>query len=413
MRPRKRQLCREAERKATDLRREGSRAGERRFVLVDHARAAAKLAKLSELASERAPETIERVLAAAKEELGMEVAFVSEFAGQRLIFRNLVGDAQSFGWREGEGIPLADTFCRLLMEGRLPNVIPDTKTDERVKFLDATGEAGIGSYVGVPIRFSDGRLYGTLCSLSHSPEPSLKERDAQFMRVLARLVAEQLERERRLLREATARTRAHERRRISRELHDRVAHTMGVVYQSLQLYEVYRERDPVKAAEKMEIAKRMAKKAMEKTRDLSQALRATEGGEELEAALSELLRDAVPPGMSRELSVVGDEAPVSVGVREQLFLVLREAVRNTVSHSGASKVTVAVSIDQERIAGVVEDDGLGFDRKTPEPAECGGLAYMAERASLLGGTCSVDSAPGKGTRVEASFPLDGAERPTR
>jgi signal transduction histidine kinase len=58
--------------------------------------------------------------------------------------------------------------------------------------------------------------------------------------------------------------------------------------------------------------------------------------------------------------------------------------------------------------GVVEDDGRGFDRKAPERAEAGGLAYMAERASLLGGTCSIESAPGEGTRVETSFPLDGA-----
>ena len=64
-----------------------------------------------------------------------------------------------------------------------------------MKGLDLTDEANIGSYVGVPLRFSDGRLYGTLCTYSHSPNPSLKARDLQFMRVLARMVAEQLERE--------------------------------------------------------------------------------------------------------------------------------------------------------------------------------------------------------------------------
>jgi signal transduction histidine kinase len=292
-------------------------------------------------------------------------------------------------------------------------VIPDAKSDGRVRFLDVTGEAGIGSYVGVPIRFSDGHLYGTLCALSHSPDPSLKERDAQFVRVLARLVAEQLEREGRLLREARSRTRAHERRTIGRELHDRVSHALAVIHQSLQLYEAFSERDPEAAAQKIELAKRMTKEAIEETRDLSLALRADEGGKELKAALSELLRDIVPPGMNRELSVVGDEAPVSAGVREQLFLVLREAVRNAVSHSGAGKVTVAVRVDRERIAGVVEDDGRGFDRKTTDPAESGGLASMSERTRLFGGACSVESAPGEGTRVEASFPLNGARLPTR
>ena len=166
------------------------------------ARAAAKLAKLSKLASERTPEAVGRALAAAMEELGMEVAFVSEFAEQRMVFRKLAGDAKSFGWQEGESVPLDDTFCQLLIEGRLPSLIPDANADERVKHLDVTGKAGIGSYVGVPIKFSDGHIYGTLCALSHSPDPSLKERDVQFVRVLAQLVAEQLEREQRLFHQA-------------------------------------------------------------------------------------------------------------------------------------------------------------------------------------------------------------------
>jgi len=388
-------------------------------VVDDHAKAASQLSTLSAVASEitsertseRIPETIEWVLEVAREELGMEVAFVSEFTQQRMVFRKLAGEAESFGWKEDESVPVDDTFCRLLLEGYIPNVIPDAKADGRVNFLNVTGKADIGSYVGAPVRFSDGTLYGTFCVLSHSPEPSLAERDAQFIRVLARLVAEQIERERYLLRMATTRTRAHERRRIGRELHDRVAHTMGVVHQSLLLYEAYRQQDPQKAAEKLDLAKRMTSEAMKDTRDLSQALSLSEHEEEeleMEAALSELLRDIIPPEMEEKLIVMGDENTVSDEVREQLFLVLREAVRNTVSHSGASKVSVGVRTDEERIVGVVEDDGRGFDRKSSKRAEAGGLAYMAERASLLGGTCSIESAPGEGTRVETSFPLDGA-----
>jgi len=395
---------------------------ERRLVVVDdHAKAASQLTTLSEVASEiiseraseRIPETIEWVLEAAREELGMEVAFVSEFTEQRMVFRKLAGEAESFGWKEDESVPVDDTFCRLLLEGHIPNVIPNAKADGRVNFLNVTGKADIGSYVGAPVRFSDGTLYGTFCVLSHSPEPSLVGRDAQFVRVLARLVAEQIERESHLVYKARTRTRAHERRRIGRELHDRVAHTMGVVHQSLVLYEAYRRQDPEKAEEKLQLAKRMTIEVMRDTRDLSQTLSLSEHEEEereleLEAALSELLRDFVPSEMEGKLSVVGEEGAVSAEVREQLFLVLREAVRNTVSHSGASKVSVELRTDEERIVGVVEDDGRGFGRKSSEQSEAGGLAYMAERASLMGGTCSIESAPGEGTRVETSFPLDGS-----
>ena len=98
--------------------------------------------------------------------------------------------------------------------------------------------------------------------------------------------------------------------------------------------------------------------------DLSQALRASEGPGEalaLGEALSELLSEFVTQGMTHGLSVEGDEDAVSAEVREQLFLVLREAVRNAVSHSGAGRVSVEVRTDGERIVGVVEDDGRGFD----------------------------------------------------
>ncbi len=106
----------------------------------EHAGDTEKLARLSEVASgvasERTPETLGRALAAVKEELGMDVAFVSRFDRRRMVFRRLVGDGGSFGWREGGSVPLDDTFCRLLTEGRLPPVVPDAGADGRVSGLD-------------------------------------------------------------------------------------------------------------------------------------------------------------------------------------------------------------------------------------------------------------------------------------
>lgn len=151
---------------------------------------------LAEIASHHpSSDTIERVLVVIREMLNMDVSFISEFAGEQMLFRKLSGDADSFGWREGDGVPLAHTFCKQVTDNSLRNVIPDAQDDESAKSLDIADKASIGSYVGVPLRFSDGRLYGTLCGLSHSPDPSLQERDADFLRVLARLVADQLERE--------------------------------------------------------------------------------------------------------------------------------------------------------------------------------------------------------------------------
>ena len=153
------------------------------------------LTKLSALANKRSPDLLDRVLSTARQHLGMEVAFVSEYAEGKTVFRSLEGDAESFKFREGVGTPLEASFCRRVIEGRIPSVVADAEEDEEVRDLGVRHAADIGSYVGVPLQFSDGRLYGTICCMSHSADPSLRQRDAQFMNVLARFVAEHIERE--------------------------------------------------------------------------------------------------------------------------------------------------------------------------------------------------------------------------
>lgn len=159
----------------------------------NHARG--ELSDLSRLASDRSSDLVGRILSTASEQLGMEVAFVSELVKGQVVFRSLGGDAESFGFTEGVGTALEASFCRRVIQGRIPNVVPDVEEDEEVKNLGITREARVGSYVGVPLQLSDGRLFGTLCCMSHSPDPSLRERDAEFMNVLARLITDHLERE--------------------------------------------------------------------------------------------------------------------------------------------------------------------------------------------------------------------------
>ena len=92
-------------------------------------------------------------------------------------------------------------------------------------------------------------------------------------------------------------------------------------------------------------------------------------------------------------------------VRDQVFLVLREAVRNAVFHSGCGSLSVGLDIAPESIVGSVEDDGRGFD---PADGDRGvGLRSMRERAALLDGALRLDCKPGRGTRVEVSVPLAG------
>ena len=137
--------------------------------------------------------TVERALAIVREHLEMDVAYLAEFTDGQEVYRALEGDAESFGLQEGEGIPLEGTYCKRVAEGRLPNVIPDTKADPRVSNLPCTTEAGIGAYVGIPLVLSDGTVFGSFCCMSHQPDRSLSHRDINLMRVVVSLVCDHIE----------------------------------------------------------------------------------------------------------------------------------------------------------------------------------------------------------------------------
>ena len=140
------------------------------------------------------PESLEDMLRDVREALRMDVAFVSKFDRDRLVFRKLEGDAGSFGWQEGESFPIDESYCKRVLDGRIPWVVPDAKREEATRDLRVTSEADMGCYCAVPLVLSDGRLYGTLCCVSHEPDPWLREKDMAIMGRTARWLVEQLER---------------------------------------------------------------------------------------------------------------------------------------------------------------------------------------------------------------------------
>jgi signal transduction histidine kinase len=220
-----------------------------------------------------------------------------------------------------------------------------------------------------------------------------------------REVQETKERFDRLL-EASVHAEAAERDRISRELHDRVAHSMGAAHQSLQLYEALAEKDPERAHGKLHTAKEMTKLALEQTRNLSMELRRSETENGLVPALQDLLEVAVPDDISANLSTSGAESLLSDHQRGQLYVILREAVRNAVRHSGCRHLTVGVNITREKVSGYVEDDGRGFGDNGDGEGGLG-LRSIEERAALLNGMARVYSSPQGGAGVRVLLPLRG------
>ncbi|MBA3263250.1 MAG: HD domain-containing protein [Thermoleophilaceae bacterium] len=147
---------------------------------------------LSELAQRP---SVTLALEAMREFLGMDVAYTSEIVGDKMTLRAVDGDAESFSVGEGVSLPSEQTYCQRVMTGRLPNINPDIRGDDRAASLPITQIADVGAFTSVPLHFSDGRLYGTLCAASHDAMPSLGYRELQFLHVFARIVADQLERE--------------------------------------------------------------------------------------------------------------------------------------------------------------------------------------------------------------------------
>jgi HD-GYP domain-containing protein (c-di-GMP phosphodiesterase class II) len=136
---------------------------------------------------------VERAIDVAREFLGMEVSYVADTREGLQDYVAVAGDNESFGVSIGEPVDLAGTYCEAMLDGELSNVVEDSQGDARVRDLPITAAGRIGSYIGVPVLFGNGTVYGTFCALSHHPSPGLGERDVRLMRALAALIGAVIE----------------------------------------------------------------------------------------------------------------------------------------------------------------------------------------------------------------------------
>ncbi len=197
-----------------------------------------------------------------------------------------------------------------------------------------------------------------------------------------------------------------ERSRIARDLHDRIAHGMGAALQQLDLFDHYRTRDPARADSHLVTARESIKASFDSTRQVSADLWVRLTDESLSQSLASYLETTVPEGTTTDVSVTGGDPELADEVAQELYLLLREAIRNAVIHGKPAGITVSLATEHDTLRAVVRDDGCGFDVGAVTAIKTvGGLASIRERAELLGGRASITADPGCGTTVEVLLPL--------
>jgi signal transduction histidine kinase len=198
-----------------------------------------------------------------------------------------------------------------------------------------------------------------------------------------------------------------ERRRIARDLHDRIGNSVSVAHRQLELYELYRNSQPAKADARMEAAQRAIRESMKNLRIVASDLHAREPVQNLEKTLRAYLTAAGSDDVTIRLAVNGDETWAPTAVLDETLLIVREAAANALRYASASVLAIDIEITPDGLRASVLDDGCGFDTELVAASGTNGvgLLSMVERAELLEGTLSVRSKIGQGTQVDFWAPL--------
>ncbi len=204
---------------------------------------------------------------------------------------------------------------------------------------------------------------------------------------------------------------AAERQRMARELHDTLS--QGLAGLILQLEAVDAHLSSGRSERALAIVKQAMLQARQTLADARSAiddLRSASSSPDKPGGLEGMVRQeserfTAATGLPCTLEI-NLPAGLPEAVSETVQRAVQEGLANIARHANASRASLRLAVEQDRLVVEVGDDGCGFD---PQPAEgqAGhyGLMGMRERARLVGGTLLVTSAPGQGSRVTLSLPL--------
>jgi signal transduction histidine kinase/DNA-binding NarL/FixJ family response regulator len=309
---------------------------------------------------------------------------------------------------EGIVIPFEDVGLRHIVITNRALVSEDLSADPRIVGREdrVIARAGFRGLLSAPLR-REGRPIGVLNFVSKTPG-FYREEDIPIAQQMADQVSaflENLRRQRRMRALVTQEAAERERARLSRDLFDTVAQAVsetGAIATSL------RERlagvDPGAAEDVASIIELGNQELADIRRAvIGMSPRALEGHSLEDAAESTLARFRDATGLRTTWTIEGATSMLPATVEQSAYRILQEALNNVRLHSRAESVQVQLVVD-EGLALVIEDDGVGFDPEAVVGTQSLGLQGMTERASALGGSFSIESAPGDGTRVRLEIP---------
>jgi signal transduction histidine kinase len=202
-----------------------------------------------------------------------------------------------------------------------------------------------------------------------------------------------------------------EQRRIAHELHDGLGQELGAVAFQAKLLAAGLAEKGGPLSEEAERMAMLLNQSVGRARALSHLLDplgAESGG--LRQALSQL---ADKSGEAFAIACTFDaltELPDLGGeVELNLYRLAQEAIHNAIEHGRATQVALRAQCDDKGVTLSIGDDGCGFDAKSPDLAQHGGmgLRIMKYRAAGLGARLEIKSAPGQGCKVVCRLPLSG------
>jgi signal transduction histidine kinase len=204
-----------------------------------------------------------------------------------------------------------------------------------------------------------------------------------------------------------------ERVRIARELHDVVAHSLTVITVQAGVGRRLMARWPEEASDALASIESIGRTAQDELRVVLGLLR----DEETEAAslapaprltdLKELTETVRDSGNPVELRVSGADRTLSPSLELSLYRIVQEALTNVVKHAPGARASVDLAVSGTEVSlEVVNEPGAPVVAEGQGPGH--GIAGMRERVGAFGGRLSAEPLPGRGFRVFARIPLDGA-----